>query len=236
MYLENPDELIFRYSQFYNLVEFFKPDLKQVLMIGGAGYSYPKYFLQNFPSARMDVVEIDPGMTKIAQQYFALKPNDRLRIVHQDARVYLHTAASSSYEAIFGDAFQAYYSLPFQLTTKEAAEDMFRVLTDDGVARINIVAALEGDKGKFLRAEYATFKTVFKEVYLFPVSSKADATVTQNYLLIALKKSLAKPWQSENEKIQTYLDNLWTKAVPLDMPILTDEFAPVDQYMMANFR
>lgn len=235
MFLDAPAELLFDYSRFYRLSEFFQPDIKHTLMIGGAGYSFPKFFLEHFPTSKIDVVEIDPGMTKIAQEYFALRPNPRLNITHADARVFLRTVPQGTYDAIYGDAFLSYYSIPYQLTTKEAVEDMYRALADDGVVLLNLISAIEGDKGKFLRAEYATFKSVFAEVYLFPVHDTVDGTKLQNIMLVALKKPVNRPFTSNDPQIQEYLYHVWEKSVPSDMPLLTDEFAPVDQYMMENF-
>ncbi|MCK7513062.1 MAG: hypothetical protein MZV70_59600 [Desulfobacterales bacterium] len=69
MYLDRDDELVLDYTKFYRLAHHFKPDLRHALMIGGAGYSYPKEFLKRFADARMDVVEIDPGVTELARTY-----------------------------------------------------------------------------------------------------------------------------------------------------------------------
>ena len=38
-------------------------------MIGGAGYSYPKYFISKYEDKNMDVVEIDGEITEIAKNY-----------------------------------------------------------------------------------------------------------------------------------------------------------------------
>ena len=235
MFLDAPKELLFDYSRFYRLSEFFHPDIKHALMIGGAGYSFPKFFLEHFSTSIIDVIEIDPEMTAIARQYFALEPNERLNITHADARVFLRQAPEAIYDVIYGDAFLSYFSIPYQLTTKEAVKDLHRTLKDDGVVLLNLISAIEGDKGKFLRAEYATFRSVFSDVYIFPVRTTEHGQILQNVLLVALKKPLTKPLISDDREIQLYLDHLWSKPIPEDMPLLTDEFAPVDQYMMKNF-
>ena len=64
MFLES-DELVSEYSKYYNLAEYFNPDFKKTLLFGGAGYSYPKYFLETYANATIDVVEID--VTKSAE-------------------------------------------------------------------------------------------------------------------------------------------------------------------------
>ncbi len=49
--------------------------VRRVLMIGGAGFAYPKQLLVEHPGVRLDVVEIDPAMVDLARQEFFL---DRL--------------------------------------------------------------------------------------------------------------------------------------------------------------
>ena len=97
-------------------------------MIGGAGYSYPKEYLKTYPNAKMDVVEIDPQMTEIAKKYFRLKENPHLKIIHEDGRIFLNRAESQQYDAVLMDAFSSLFSVPFQLTTIEAVEQISRVL------------------------------------------------------------------------------------------------------------
>jgi spermidine synthase len=89
MYMDN-NELVYPYTRFYHIARHFFPDFKRTLMLGGAGYSFPKNFLESYPAAKMDVIEIDPGITKIAQDYFRLESSHRLSIFHEDARVYLN--------------------------------------------------------------------------------------------------------------------------------------------------
>jgi spermidine synthase len=227
----NYDELVNDYTRYYHLAKYFKPDFQKTLMLGGAGYSYPKDYLKKYPEATMDVVEIDPKITELAKEYFKLKEDPRLRIFHEDARVYLNKT-KEKYDVIFGDAFTSRYSVPYQLTTKEAVEKKYSILNEDGVVILNTISSIEGKAGQFLRAEYATYKSVFPEVYLFPVQEKENGTKTQNIVLVALKrKNDAALAGGNDEDLNKYLGNLWTKEIEDDMPILTDDFAPVDYYI-----
>ena len=51
--------------------------VRRVLMIGGAGFAYPKQLLVEHPGVQLDVVEIDPAMVDLARREFFL---DRLEI------------------------------------------------------------------------------------------------------------------------------------------------------------
>ncbi len=229
MFLDS-DELVNEYTKYYHLVKHFNPNFKTTLMFGGAGYSYPKAFLKSYPEATIDVVEIDPTVTDLAQKYFNLKESSRLTIYHEDGRVYLNKT-QKKYDAIFGDAFTSHYSLPYQLTTKEAVQKKFDILQENGIVILNIISAIEGEKGKFLRAEYATYKSIFPQVYLFPVRDQNNGNDVQNIILIALKSNEKQNFNDTDPKLNEYLQHLWKKEISTDLPILTDDFAPVDYYI-----
>ncbi len=229
MYLDDHIELALRYSDFYRLAPYFKPGMKKVLMLGGGGYSFPKYALRAYPEMQMDVVEIDPGVTAAARKFFALKDDPRLKIHHEDARMFLNKARQP-YDVILCDTFNSHYSVPFHLSTVECVGRMHDLLVDDGVVVVNILSAMEGDKGRFLRAECATFKAVFPQVYLFPVNS-SGGTYWQNVILVALKSDRKPEFRSEDPSFDELLQHLRTEPIERDLPILTDDYAPVDRYV-----
>ena len=176
----------------------------------------------------MDVVEIDPDMTEIARKYFGLQENPRMNIIHQDGRIYLNGNAKK-YDLIFIDAFNSFSSIPFQLTTIESVRKTFESLADDGAVFVNIISSIEGDKGKFFRAEYATYKDIFPNVYVFALNFPANGEAVQNLMLVATKAD--KPIDfSASPSLAKYSDKLWTRNIAEDVPILTDDFAPVEYY------
>lgn len=232
MFLDS-DELVYPYTRFYRLAPHFNPNIKKSLMIGGAAYSYPKDYLAKFKNAAIDVVEIDPALTDLAREYFNLKDNPRLNIYHSDGRMFLNKT-KNKYDAIFLDAFHG-HTIPYQLATKEAVQKIFNALNKDGVLLANLITSIEGEKGKFLRAEYATYKSIFPQVYLFPVHYK-DGRKRQNIMLAALKSEKPPLFENNNQELNQYLSRLWTKEIPIDMPILTDDYAPVDSYIKEIFK
>lgn len=233
IFTDNTNDLVLDYTKFYRLFSHFIPHPTSALMIGGCVYTYPGDFIKNFPTAKMDVVEIDPGMTDIARKYFNFKDKNNLTIYHQDARIFLNQT-KNKYDVIFGDAFSSTASIPFQLTTKEAVVKQYEALNDGGVILLNMISAIEGEKGKFARAEYATFKEVFPQVYLFRIKDIKDSYKTQNIMLLALKSDKVFKWENPNQEINQYLSQVWDKAIPIDVPVLTDDFAPVEYYRVFN--
>lgn len=228
MFLDS-DELVNEYTKYYHLVKHFNPNFEKALMLGGAGYSYPKDYLLKYPESTIDVVEVDPMVTELAKKYFNLKESPRLNIYHEDGRVYLNTT-QEKYDVIFGDAFASRYSLPYQLTTKEAVEKKYNILNNDGLVILNIISSLGGKRGQFLRAEYATYKSVFPQVYLFPVREPDNGSEVQNIILVALKSKINPTFNSNDLELNKYLQHLWKEEVDIDMPILTDDYAPVEYY------
>lgn len=227
MYLNDP-ELVFGYTKYFRLARHFNPDINTALMIGGCGYSYPKDFLNKFPASTMDVVEIDPGMTRIARKYFGLYDNARLRIFHEDARTFLNRTRNR-YDVIYSDAFNSFNSIPYQLATREAVEKMHRALNDNGLVVHNIISAINGKKGEFLRAEIATYREHFPHVYVFRVYGE-NSHESQNIILIALKNARKPSFESTDRELDGYLRSVWKEEIILDMPVITDDHAPVEYY------
>lgn len=229
MFLDN-DGLVFGYTKFYRLADHFFPGFQTALMLGGAAYSYPKDFISKYDEATIDVVEIDPKLTELAKEHFGLKDNPRLNIIHEDGRTYINNT-DKKYDVIFGDAFTSFYSIPYQLTTVEAVEKTYNLLNDNGVAIINIASAIEGNSGKFLRAELDTYQELFPQTYIFPVSFPKDSKKFQNIILVAIKSDQPAKLTSSNAEYDEYLSHLWTSEIPHDTPVLTDDHAPVDYYI-----
>ncbi|OGZ34326.1 MAG: hypothetical protein A2Y98_00255 [Candidatus Portnoybacteria bacterium RBG_19FT_COMBO_36_7] len=233
MYLDKDSGPVATYLESFRMVEHFKPDFKKTLMLGGAGYSFPKDYLKRYPEATIDVVEIDPKMTEIARWYFKLEDNPRLKIIHEDGRTYLNRS-KEKYDAIFVDVFKTYL-IPFQLTTLEAAQKEYDLLKENGVVFINIPSSIEGEKGQFLRSEYATYKKIFPQVYIFPNLYLSSGDKFQNLTFVALKSKEVPSFTNDIRELNKYLGRLWKKEIEMDMPVLTDDFAPVDKYLVKAF-
>ena len=224
------DDLVWDYSKYYRLAGHFHPGLERALMIGGGAYSYPKDFLKQFSRATIDVVEIDPGVTKAAKTFFRLVDDSRLNIFTEDARSFLNDS-DRRYDVICDDAFNSSLSVPFQLATVQAVRRQYDMLNENGVVIANIAGAINGDNGRFLRGEYATFKSVFPQVYVFPVVNPANPDLLQNIMIVALKSKTPASFTDADAALNGYLEHRWNGPISNDIPVLTDDFAPVEYYM-----
>ncbi len=229
MYHDNND-LVYEYTKYYHLAKHFFPNFKNTLMLWWAWYSFPKSFLETYTGAKIDVVEIDPKLTNIAKKYFNLKEDKNLTIYHEDARVFLNKT-KNKYDVIFWDAFSSHHSLPYQLTTKEAIQKNYDSLTESWVVVLNIISSINWEAWLFLQAEYKTYKSIFPQVYIFPVRNENDWNQLQNIILVALKSETKPSLESSDKTLNWYLKHLWKREIKTNLPLLTDDYAPVDYYI-----
>jgi spermidine synthase len=231
-------DLFSSYERLYRLDQLFAPTIRTALTIGGGGYVGPNDFLDRFPEATMTVVEIDPGVTQVAKTYFNLADDPRLSIVHADGRIFLNRD-TAMYDVIYGDAFGSYFSIPFQLATREAMQRIHDRLNPDGVLLLNVIASLQGEKSLVLQAEVATLREVFDQVYLFPAhyTDPVDLGKAQNIMVVATKNptriSKEELLKRANANVRPDVERLWEGEIGngQDIPVLTDNFAPVDYYV-----
>ena len=185
-----------------------------------------------YPDVRVDVVELDPGVTALAREHFDLKDHPRQRIVAEDARTFLNRNRET-YDAILCDTFNSHYAIPFHLTTLEAAQRMHAALAPNGVVLVNLISALNGERGRLFDAMFATYKRVFPRVLAFAVRNPQDGSSWQNIILAA--------FAAPDEPLLTDPDPDMAAmlAKRLDIPAgagvapLTDDYAPVDRYIMS---
>lgn len=230
MFLDDPLELVLRYTRFFTLAGHWRPHMKRILVLGGGAYSFPRAMMARNPDLQIDVVELDPGVTDIARRFFHLEEQPGLRIHHEDARTFINRSRET-FDVIFVDVFNSHYSVPFHLTTLETVSRLHRLLDEDGLVIMNTIAAVEGPGGRFLRALTATYTSVFGPVHLYPLFDPGDGTLKQNIILVAAKSGALPEVLPGDEQRVGYRLERWKKAVEKDVPILTDDYAPVEVYV-----
>lgn len=219
-----------KYIRFYHLLRHYKPNFQKTLIIGGAGYSFPREYLEKYPAAEIDVVEIDAQMTEIARQYFRLEDDPRMKIFHEDGRTFLNRAEANQYDVILVDAFGSQYNIPFQITTIEAVSEIKRLLIPNGVVIFNVGSAITGEASGFLQAEIKTYREIFPQVFLYKVDpDKSDAQL-QSLIITAVNGTNHITQTTADSKIKELLEKLYTKQISTEKSTLTDDLAPVEYY------
>ncbi|WAS99295.1 spermidine synthase [Nannocystis punicea] len=79
-------------------------DPKRLLIVGLGGGTLVRYFHSRVPAARIDVVEIDPEVVRLAGEWFGVVPGPRLQLITDDAVRFI-AGEGESYDIIWLDAF-----------------------------------------------------------------------------------------------------------------------------------
>ena len=116
------------------------PDLR-ALFIGG-GYTMPRYLEEVHPRSTVEVIEIDPEVTRVAFDYLGLRRDTRIVVYHEDARMAVPKLPFAQYQLVVGDAFHD-VSVPYHLTTREFNDQLRALLTEDGIHAVNVVDKLQ---------------------------------------------------------------------------------------------
>jgi spermidine synthase len=238
MYLNGSSNSVFKYTDYFNLGFAFNPAIRNVLFIGGGGFSGPKQFLEYYPTINVDVVEIDPDVVSVAIEYFGLILNPRLRIYIEDGRAVL--SELESYDIIVLDAYSKSY-VPFHLMTLEFFNELSSHLTPDGLIISNLISSYVGDTSNLMRAEYKTVNLVFPQVYVFYTLNSFKSQL-QNLMLVATKNNLRYDSETLSQNalaapkngiiLSQYSKTLFDATVnTFDVPILTDDYAPAENLL-----
>jgi len=237
------------YTDAFQLGRIFKPALRNVLIIGGGGGIAARKFVADDSQVVVDLVEIDQQVVDLGRKYFQLEPSDRLRIHVDDGRNFIRRS-TIKYDLVILDAFTIGGQIPFHLTTKEFFEEIKQTLSPDGVVLANVNGSIAGQRSLLPSAEYKTMATVFTNVHAFPhmVDNERSNAVafdlyrSRSIILVAFDGSTR--WtrdrvmdtavQLQRSKLvntPTFLEDADTFFPALntgDVPLLTDDYAPVD--------
>ncbi|MDR1776719.1 MAG: fused MFS/spermidine synthase [Desulfovibrio sp.] len=240
VYLDDPTALYCEYTRYIALADILCPGFRNVLVLGGGGYAVPRWLLAETNAPRkpeVDVVEIDPGMTRVTRDYLSLPDSPRLRVRHEDARRFLNRN-TQIWDIVFVDVFNSWYSVPFQMGTAEAARALRRATAPNGALMMNVISAFNGEKGRLFEAIYAGLRLAFNEVHVFAVNPAENPGEVQNLLLVALPEQrpdltgLFSDARNLPANIRFLLNTRVTRPVAARAP-LTDDFAPAERYALS---
>lgn len=203
------------------------------LFIGGGGYTLPRLIAKTHDTATIDVVEIDPAVSRVARRWFGVPRTPRLRTINEDAR-WFAMRAKGPYDAIFIDAFND-LSVPYHLTTREFAANVQSLLAEDGVVAINVVDDMT-PRGRFLASYIKTIQHVHGvDNTAMIVDAIDDLASTRSTAVVVASKRLAPVLASiENGYVMPHLD-LQKFLARREAMVLTDDYAPVDAMLAPLF-
>lgn len=233
--LADPTHLEFAYTRWISAVaDLMAPEgaALDALHLGGGGFTIPRYLTATRPGTRNTVFEIDGGLVELARRELDVRPGPELRPVVGDARVLVRGMESDSVDLVVGDAF-GHLVVPWHLATREMVAEIRRVVRPGGVYVQNVI---DYPPLRFVRAELATVAAEFGHVALIAPSAALRGETGANFLIVASDVSLAL------DPLRARLDSVSPDPVVLlagaalgefvnGAPVLTDDFAPVDQLL-----
>ena len=236
--LRDPSYLHYGYLRMFDDVVRWKLREKaapRLLFLGGGGYTLPRYIEASCPTCVIDVVEIDPAVTKVATDYLGVDARGRIHTINNDARWFVMNS-NQRYDAIFCDAFND-LSIPFHLTTKEFDTHVARLLDRGGFVAANVIDNYQ--RGEFLPAYVNTFRSVFgaNNVALLGDWPATTADAQATFVVIASSQLDAFIHRKDQRQMTTTVEpaTLTSYLAKRRPPLLTDDYAPVDNLVAGLF-
>lgn len=238
----DPRRTVFAYSDHMHLPVAFVPHSRRVLMIGLGGGTVPTRYHDDYGQVRIEVAELDPAVIDVAREHFDVPVDDRLRVVAQDGRLFVARSAER-YDIILLDAYLI-DTIPFHLGTREFFALVKSRLAPGGVLGSNVIGALSGPRSGLFRAIYKTMAAVFPTVYVFAVDWEpyGGAESRRNIILVgtseprlprgAVLDAAARARVTPGVTLPRFINaarDLYDDSIRTDdVPVLTDDFAPVE--------
>ncbi|MCW8863114.1 MAG: fused MFS/spermidine synthase [Rhodospirillales bacterium] len=203
--------------------------------IGGGGFSLPRAWASERSGVEIIVAEIDPEVTRAAQDYLwfsSAAPG--MTVVDLDARVALKNFPEGPrFDVVFGDAFHD-ISIPQHLVSREFHREIHSRLKPGGFYILNVVD--RGVEPRFLFSLVQTLRRDFGVVEVWVEAGEADIDGRVTFVVLAASRPtrvdiLRSARGVEREWVRWPAPDLVDRIALADVPVLTDDFAPVDRLM-----
>jgi spermidine synthase len=204
------------------------------LHIGGGGFSFPRFLDAAYPASSQTVLELDPAIVSLARSDLAFAPSERVDVVVGDARRSIEDLPDGRFDLVFGDAFGG-LAVPWHLTTAEFLGEVERVMRPGAMLVMNLI---DGPNLRFVRAEAATLRARFADVAVVSGEATLAGDAGGNVVLVASNTPLDPA--AIMSRVETWEEGGPTGIIHgaaaldrfvADAPILTDDYAPVDQLL-----
>ncbi|MDA8125771.1 MAG: fused MFS/spermidine synthase [Deltaproteobacteria bacterium] len=230
MDLRRPDQSIFEYTSLMFAGFLFKPDAKQVCLIGLGGGYIPTVFRMHLPQVKLQTVEVDPLVEKLAKQHFSFTVPVGQRLAIDDGRQFLKKS-KERYDQIWLDAFNSDY-IPAHMTTKEFLQLAKSRLTEGGIVVQNLFCG-----NALYDAQIATFRTVFAKVFVFTGSRSGSCIIVASDKPAVEPAELRKQAERLGGKIGridllAQVEKCTAAPPPKNTQVLTDDFNPANLLLM----
>ena len=234
----DPKRIVFPYVRmsFAGLIA--NPEPEQVLMIGLGGGTISNVLLELYPDLQIDIVEVDPAVLKVAEEFFSFEETDQSRVHIMDGRVFTRRALQQGrrYDLIILDAYTGEY-IPEHLMTVEFLQDVNGLLTPGGVVVANTFAV-----SRLYHHESTTYAKVFGDFFNFKLSGTGNRVIVgsnrelpDEAMLEKVARELAPRLAPYDVDLESYVPRLSREPDwRADARPLTDQFSPANLLRGSN--
>jgi Spermine/spermidine synthase domain len=227
--LDDPTYLEFDYiKNFAGAINGSWPDKQPLdaLHVGGGGLTMPRYLTATRPGSKNQVYEIDGAVVELDKKELGVRTGPDLGVTVRDGRLGVRDEATDSKDLVIMDAFSG-LSVPWHLTTRELVADVKRVMRPDGVYLVNVI---DHGKALFAKAEIKTLQAEFAHVAVIATKDEFAGRTGGNFVLVgsdrpidlgAIEAGLG-PAMEVRDQLTDFVG---------EAPVLTDDYAPVDQLL-----
>jgi spermidine synthase len=157
---------LFYYMRSLKEISLFYEGIKNVLLIGGGGMSFPKYFLEAVPDGMITVIEKNAQMIELARQFFFFENDDRVLLHIGDGASYISKRAvegsmSTEYDAVVFDAFVGNRP-PKEFSSEGIYKLTKQIMSKEGILAINMLNEKPGVISMQTHLAQAILKTIFR--------------------------------------------------------------------------
>jgi spermidine synthase/MFS family permease len=213
-----------------------------ILVIGGGGYTFPRWVEAMMPNSTIDVVEIDPGVVAINYDELGLPRDTRIVSHALDGRQFVHELAPVGHYALVVQDAVNDLSVPYHIMTKEYNDQVKAILAPDGVYLLTVIDLYNG--GQLLRSAVRTMMQTFPSVQLLAATQAWDGDDAAVWVIAGGEQPL------DLEVVRSYLQSVGAGRMRTQMLaparlrayvdqgpqiILTDQYAPVDNLIAPLF-
>lgn len=171
------------YVYFMNPIIGSFPVGSDVLLIGLGGGTLTREIQKK--KMKLDVVEIDRRLKKVAIKYFGLNP--ATNIIIDDGRHYLQTT-DKKYDIVIFDAFLG-ENPPWQLLTLESFQKVKSMLKPNGALLIEFYGYIDGKIGQVDRSLFYTLREAGLNVDM--VTTRLEDVEERNIIFVASEKKFS---------------------------------------------
>lgn len=181
---EMKNELLFPYMRCFSYAFTLNKNIRNVLLIGGGTFSYPRYFLDHYRRAHLTVVEMNKNMIDLSLSYFGMDDLDieeksNITVICEDAFSWLNNT-DQKYDWIINDAFCGNEMIG---RNEKCLDLIVSHLYEDGIYMENMVSPLRGPFAKPLMKEERLLSGYFTNVEKMQCDDTMHILARQNILI-----------------------------------------------------